>query len=96
MDLHSTRHPRNEADATETTCGDGRTAADGGLLELPLQEHHHQIVSAFMEEYQCDPSSEGFRRSSRRPDPHALRRLAVRLRSWWAQRKAPPSAPPQE
>ena len=104
MDPHPPRQPRNE-DAptlaastapdhspTETTAEEERADGDGGLLEFPLQERHHQIIAAFMAERQREAS----RSSSRLPGARALRRLVGRLRSWWAQPKASPSAPPQE
>ncbi len=73
-----THPPNHDADLT---AGDGFPAGDGGLLELPLQEHHHRIIATFMAERQQDSSQNGFRKSSfgkgsRLPGFRVLRKLA--------------------
>ncbi len=73
-----TQPPNHEPDLT---AGDGFLAADGGLLELPLQEHHHRIIAAFMAEHQQDSSPNRFWKSSfgkgsRLPGFRVLRNLA--------------------
>ena len=70
------------------TAEDRAAPEDGGLLEFPLQDRHHRIISAFMAEHRRDSSPDGPGRSGPLPGP-PLQELAARLRSWWAQRKAP-------
>lgn len=90
MDHHPTRHPRNEDTPAEATAKDDRTAEDGLLLEFPLQERHHRIISTFMAEHRNDSSRGGpGTGAGRLPIPRVLRRPAVRLRNWWAGRRAP-------
>ena len=62
----------------------GVTAGDGGLLELPLQERHHRIISAFMAAHQPGPSPSGFEKGGRVPGAGVLRKLAGWLRTWRA------------
>ncbi|WP_025782603.1 hypothetical protein [Candidatus Synechococcus spongiarum] len=64
---------------------DRPAAGEGEPLEFPLQERHHQIISAFMAEHRRDSSSDNCS-NSRLPYPQGLRRLAAGLRRWWAQR----------
>ncbi|KKZ11969.1 MAG: hypothetical protein TE42_06425 [Candidatus Synechococcus spongiarum SP3] len=67
-----------------------RTAEDGLLLEFPLREHHHRIISTFMAEQMYDSSSDGPGICTNRlPIPRVLQRSAVRLRDWWSHRRAP-------
>ena len=77
MDHHPTRHPRNEDTPAETTAKDEPTAEDGLLLEFPLQERHHRIISTFMAEHRNDSSRDGPGTST------------SRLKNWWARRRAP-------
>ena len=73
-----------QADKDETK------AEDGLLLEFPLQERHHQIISTFMAEQQRNPSRNGSGTSPKwLPVPGALQNLAVRLKTWWMHHKAP-------
>lgn len=65
---------------------DGHAATnpeDGGLLEIPLQEGHHRVISAFMAEHQRDASPHGIKMRSWFPGFHDLRKLAGRLKRWW-------------
>ena len=69
---------------------DEPTAEDGLLLEFPLQERHHQIISAFMAEQQRDRSRDGCGTSPHRlPVPGVLENLAVRLKTCWVPHKTP-------
>ena len=85
MDARQARRPQDAAAPPETTAEDEPTAEL--LLEFPLQERHHRIISTFMAEHQRDPSRDGSGTSANRlPVPRVIRRLAVRLKTWWAQR----------
>ena len=87
MDPRQARPPRNEATSAETTAKDEPMAEDGLLLEFPLQERHHRIISTFMAEHQRDLSRGGSGTSAnRQPVPGVLRKFAVRLNTWWSQR----------
>ena len=77
MDPHPTRQPRDEDTPAETTAEEERAAEDGLLLEFPLQEHHHRIISTFMAEHRHNSSPDG-------PGTGI-----GRLMNWWLRRKAP-------
>lgn len=90
MDRPPTWQPRDEDTPAGMIAEDEPTAEDGLLLEFPLQERHHRIISTFMAEHQRDPSRDGSGTSiNRLPVPGVLQKLAVRLKTWWAQRKVP-------
>ncbi|SAY38364.1 hypothetical protein [Candidatus Synechococcus spongiarum] len=93
MDPRQARQLRDAATPSETTAKDEPTAEDGLLLEFPMQEHHHRIISTFMAEHQRDPSRDGSGTSANRlPVPGVLQTFTIRLKTWWAQRahhKAP-------
>ena len=63
---------------------------DGVLLEFPLQERHHRIISTFMAEmaqHHRDPSRDSPGTSANRlPTSGVLQELAAWLRTWWTQR----------
>ncbi|MDE0648530.1 MAG: hypothetical protein OXI08_10955 [Cyanobacteria bacterium MAG IRC4_bin_6] len=77
--------PAPEDNLAEMPSEDRPAAGEGGLLEFPLQERHHQIISAFMAEHRRDSSSDGLG-NSRLANLRGLQRLAGGLRNWWAQR----------
>ena len=98
MDFHRTRQPQDGDPPAETgredealVMDEPATVDDGLLLEFPLQEHHHRIISTFlaeMTERQRDPSRDaaGTGVAWRPSIPGGVHGLAVRLKAWWAQR----------